>query len=589
MRFWCEVYTLSGVFEGIVYNLTSVSKIKLLDGAGSINLTYSGSNELATTLIQKERRVRVFVEDDGGTRFHSAGDIVEINVNASDKTAFTASGPDTLLALTRRTVGLGRSYTDESVYNIVTDLLDIVGGGWFATVDDGVGNQTSRFDGVSVLKALIRTAQELGLHLREGLDSNEVEIGAFGEDIGITALAPGSMTPELEDNDSIVLITDFKQKSSSRDVCNTVTPLGAGEGAAALTLRDSTRSTAGGYPYDIQVGTEPDGRTRYYLQDDDSIDLYGIIEKPPVVFKEIGPVANSSAAKILAANALYDAAAAWLQRNAVSLDSYSLNVRKVRKQIRPGDLIHIGMKDLVETATGSFTPVNIRTEDTFWVMKITETISEQGATAALEVNTVDRQEMDMVETIVGAVESISVKNISVQTFVQTFVYTYVREIAGTNVDAEFILDVPNTIIDLLYVAISFRSFPLMAPTYYYGALVPPELNWDVTQGYNYPSGLTLWINGTDVTSGVGGGTAWNSGSNVQTDEGPFDITTYIENASGGIYQAHAITMKAEQRSGEVRIDTGYPSRTNLTASTGKIEMTFVVVGTTQALHRSAYA
>ena len=67
-----------------------------------------------------------------GTRFYGAGIIRDINVSVGEKTTFTATGPDTLDGLTRRTVGLGRSYTSESVYNIVTDLL--LGLGWRAVM-----------------------------------------------------------------------------------------------------------------------------------------------------------------------------------------------------------------------------------------------------------------------------------------------------------------------------------------------------------------------------------------------------------------------------------------------------------------------
>lgn len=583
MRQWAEVFSLNGTYIGLVTAIASVSKTTSLDGAGSISVSYPAGDETATTLIQKERRVDLYTEEDSVTRLVGRGVVRDITASAADKTTFTATGPDTLDGLTRKNVLLGRSYTAESVYNIATDLLALVGG-WFATVDDGVGSQTARFDGVNVLKALIRVATELGLHLREGQDINEIEIGAFGESSGITALAPGAITNEVMMNHDIVTITNLKVKSSSRDVVNWIIPLGAGEGTAALTLRDSTRTVGDGYPYAIQSTTGPDGRTLYYLSDSGSADTYGEIQKI-VTFKEIGPVANSDSAKILAANALYDAAAAWLQRNALALDSYNVTVNKVRHTFRPGEKLWIKYKDLVETSTGYFTPVDV--DDEFWILKATETISDSGMSTALEVATVDRHEQDIAQIVVGALEAISVKNVAIQTFPFIFQDSSERMIqagaAPHYKEAVFGLKISDIYTDIIKVSLRVTSRPLISPTgiginfggsdywYYYGVY---ESTW-------YPQGVHLYIDGVDVSTALGG--PWNPNPGNSAIDVELDITSYITGASGGLYQDHSIVFKAEEsnsQNGEV-----IPGGTSVPEdmSSGFIDCKILVLGSAQAI------
>jgi hypothetical protein len=67
-----------------------------------------------------------------------------------------------------------------------------------------------------------------------------------------------------------------------------------------------------------------------------------------------------------------------------------------------------------------------------WVMKITETFTHNGASVDLEVATVDRYEMDTVKIVVGAIETMQLRNLRIQPYPTTMAYVYRREIDPTH-------------------------------------------------------------------------------------------------------------------------------------------------------------
>jgi hypothetical protein len=571
MRVWADVYNSSGTLVGgPITSLTGASVTRALDGAGSISLTFPAADERAVSLLQNERRVRLYVEHDEQTRELGRGIVRQLRANVGESSiTFSASGPDSLDVLARRSVLLNRAYENLSVSDIANDLASLAG--WTAEVDFGTGNQTCRFDGSNVLKALLRVAEEKGLHLREGESDNTLEIGAFGTDTGVICMAPQALTRSLYGNDDLILIDSITQTTDSKDICNWIVPIGAGEGAAAMTLRYSNR--LGTYAIEQVLG--PDGQTLYYLRHTDSIAMYGQCERV-VTFKEIGPVANSTTAKQLAANALYDAAVAWLERQAVPLTTYKISGRKCRTTIRPGDKVRVVYAGVVETQEGDYTPIAV--DELMWVMKVTETVSADGLRLSLDVATVDRREQDTAQAVVGALDAINVRNVSVQTFPYTFENVYYDTIAANYKDATFRFRVTDYVTDLISVKINFRTHPLWTPATYF-ALTPPEFNWELRVSPNYPSGVSLWIDGVDVSSGYGG--PWLNSSENQQLEIEADITQLILDSAGGIYQEHSIVLKCTQRFGAVEVYS--PLRSNNGASTGMVEMAIYALGTARAV------
>lgn len=569
MRLWADVYAADGVTRvgaGPVA-LLEATVTRALDEAGAVTFAIPAADARARELCANERWVRVWADEDGVARELGRGIIRKMEFGAGQGESLTVTARGTLDALNRRTVGRNRVYTNEAVGTIAAELAGLAG--WSVEAEDGLGVQTCRFAGVGALKALIRMCEEKGIHLREGEAFKSVAIGAFGEQVDCV-VSNGPVTRETHWNDGLILIERMSEATTTEAVANRVRPMGAGEGEAALTLAGSTRTS----PYMIQSVFE-NGRTEYYLEDAGSVAAYGIIEKY-VTFKEIGPVANSTTAKVLAANALYDAAAAWLERNATESKAYRVTGVKPRQTIRAGDKVRVTYRGVVWRDGVAVTTADI--DDWMWVMSVTERVGVNGQSIELELCAVDKRQPDVAQRVVGALEAIDVRNMSVQTFPYTFENVYYDPIAANYKNAQFRFKVTDYVTDLISVKINFRTHPLWTPATYF-ALVPPEFNWEVRVSPNYPSGVSLLIDGVDVSANYGG--PWLTASENQQLEVEADITQLILNATGGLYAEHTIVLSCTSRYGAVEVYS--PPRSNLGASTGMVEMAIYALGVAQAI------
>lgn len=409
MRVWAHIDNVAGTLQtdGPITTITQATVSRMLDGVGSISLSVPGTDKRSIDLLTNEARAILYVEQLGTIRELGRGIIrrLDDSDNASGWTR-TARGPDSLDELKRIMVGINRTYDNQTIATIVADLVgDVSGWADSCSLTDVF---TGRFDSVSVLKALQSLVAAQGVHLRQAASGNTLEVGAFGTDSGLTLINASQMTDELYSNDDVALIERFTQSQDSEAVANRIFVYGAGDNVdAALTLELSNRSS----PYTIQSRVK-NGRTEYYLQHGASVTAYGVIEKY-VQFKEISPLGTSDTDKQRAANALYDAAAAWLDRNALPQSRYSVVVRKAMQTIRPGDLVHISYLGVVEREEdGSFIFRDIN--DDFWVMSCQETVTLDGITLALEVASVDSYEQDAAQVIIGALEQVRLQGTNIQ-------------------------------------------------------------------------------------------------------------------------------------------------------------------------------
>jgi hypothetical protein len=154
-------------------------------------------------------------------------------------------------------------YNDiDTVEQSITNLLALADN-WTLAGSAGGAQFSAKFDGDSVLRAILRVIEGTpGLHFRENVQEAEsltapaeesplkkqVEIGAFGTDSGYTLMqssaavgdTPGplgtfNLPPNLAYIDSITVGEPLT------DVWNVIAPIGAGQGAAQVTLRDQNR------------------------------------------------------------------------------------------------------------------------------------------------------------------------------------------------------------------------------------------------------------------------------------------------------------------------------------------------------------
>lgn len=616
MRVTADVYDTNGnkTGTGPVLAIKSASVTEQLDGAGTFSLDLAVDERVLTLINEAEVRVNVQTYDNQPAMEWVRGIIRDNEIQDQESgTSITVSGPDTMDELTERTVGIGRSYDTQPMSTIINGLVGLVPD-WSATVESAVASdlQSTRFDGANVLQALLRCTSEKGIHVRNGLTTNTLEIGAFGSAVlnssgqPVRAIkAPSEPNVELQQNDTVIFIDRISRSSKSDDVVNWCIPIGAGEGSAALTLRDTTYTIynedgtpyrAGVYAskYPIFRRVNANGIIEYY------IDASGgkRMRQATVAFKEIGAIGNSDAAKQMAANALVQAAIAYLDRQKVALVTYRFSAKNVQARIRPGDKLPVeyqGRMEILDESRSSQPRLTyMEVDESFWVLKVTKRISADSITHDFEVATVDRYAMDTTKIMVSMMEAMQARNLSVQTSLYVYQDSDADVIQGgftassAHKDAIFTFNVSDIVTDVIKVELQIETKPLyvLAGTgldNQYGSSVHASDYWFSVQfSPNYPSDITVTIDGVDVTSALGG--PWNpSAGNLPVKE-TLDITPYIVNAISGLYQDHQIVFTAGAKSGDAVIPstpahTSYPSGD---VSHGIVKAKFLVTGTARA-------
>jgi len=456
MRMWVDVYSADGLTrlgESAIYVVKNASVKRALDGAGSFNISLSGVDEKAIDLIDNKRQVLIYLEQNEVVRLLGGGVIEKVSSTLTDQ-GFTldVSGNDQLSILKNKNVLLSKMFTNQTLTFIISNLLTLAG--WTA-IGDVLSNLLSvRFDGYSVLKALQTIVQEQGIHFRLGDSLSTVEYGIFGDSADVFAFNPQHIHPDSYTNDDIAFIETIKIAKDSNDVVNWLLPVGGGEGEAALLLTYSTRTT----PYTIQFTTGGDGRSLPYITDSTSVAAYGQIQRVGT-FKNIAPISNSDADLVSAANALYDAAVAYLIRAKDVFEVYDIALKKVTKTIKAGQKIHLKFKGAIERSDGTFTYKDIDTD--LWVLEITESIGVDNVGCMLKVATVDRYEKDTSSIIIGALESIELRNVKIQPYPNTRSYVYDREIAPS-FNADIPIRLTNSTLTVQRILVRFRTSPFRA-------------------------------------------------------------------------------------------------------------------------------
>ena len=230
------------------------------------------------TLLQSDRIVRIWSEDQGGTRLRGEGIITDWQLTESPTgIGFRISGPDTLEQLKRKNTLLGRIFNQDTLEDVCDELISLAPG-WSVELDESIAEEVvdARFDGVNLFKAFRSIALRYGYHIRAKLDGNfdpvdasrTIQIGPFGSDTGLRINKVVTINSETLANDNLLIPQDLKKNRTieSNNYFNTILPNGAGEGEAALTLREAYEESGnGGRTYPIQFITGPDGRTLYYI------------------------------------------------------------------------------------------------------------------------------------------------------------------------------------------------------------------------------------------------------------------------------------------------------------------------------------
>ncbi len=606
MRVWAEVYNPSGVKVAFIDAIISANASNRLDEAGTFDLQCGLDQDVIDHLINGNEIALYGQEDNEPKLLWTRGKIVQPRIQETgDNLSISINGRDQINELNFRTVGLGRSYNAQTVQAIMSDLVELVPG-WTALVETASAArlQTARFDGSKVLRAVSQSVKQLGLHFRLG-NSRTLEVGAFGtaattaNGTAIRAMkAPSSAGRELYDNDAVLLIDTISVTPDFDPIVNWAIPMGAGEGTAATTLKDTTYQIlntdnsiyrAGTIPtYPIYRRVNTFGVAEYYVDASNGDDL----RQDTLSFKTIGPIANSLLAKQLASDALADAAIESLRRTRDELISYTLTAQKMRVDLNPGDLIHVQYKGVVpmtgDPKATRPTLVYIDVDEDLWVMGVQRSGSDSKFVTTLQVSTIDRHVMTEADLVVQVMDRTEVQNLSVQTFPFGFQDSSERVIQGATLPSDaqykpatFSLKVPNFFTEVIRVDLQLVTRPLysmtdVGPDNFYGTGAHAlDYSYAVYPSTNYPSDITVTIDGIDRTVALGG--PWNPSAGNSAVNVTLDISSYIADAAGGLYIDHSIVFAAGYKTSEVRVSTSHNPQT-ANSSNGIVEAKFLVFG-----------
>lgn len=596
---WCDVFNGTWEKQGdgpLLLRGASVSR--LMDGGGQVTLQ-AVMDERSLELLRAERRVRIYAVQPSGDVYElGRGILNSVNKTWSDAGWLMTANGDDLLAELKRTI-IYKSYTSPVTLGAFAE--DIAGeAGWDAEVEAGLDIFIQgRIYGANVLKAFLDAVEENGLHLRFKYDQPTnntpvISVGAFGQNQGVYITNLDTSVVNYDER-GVGLIESLREDTTSQQMANSIIIQGGGEGEAAVTLAKSTRTS----PYPIQTKVFVNGPTVQYLEDSDSVAEYGRIWRS-LTFKNLTPPANTEAAKVATANALYDSGVAWLERNAQPQKAYSCSVVGLETRVLPGDLVHVSYRGDVVRDDGTYDPVG-EIDGDFYVLACTERVSETGLTLDLQISNIDQRVRDEDTVIVEAIENIQLRSRKPQIFPYVFNDSWELPVQNgttstpntllSSKTARFVVPIDNIVSEITKFLIRFdtRRYAVQAilGVDLFSGNTRAGLFYRALESVYYPHEVTIKIDGIDRTSELGG--PW--GTYTTPESASLDITEYIVNAAGGLYQDHTIEFDCEAP--PVIVDTLVAYATSsppvsfgsgaFPISGGNIALSVSILGTAQAI------
>lgn len=548
-----------------------------MDEIGSLSFSVSASEGRAQVLYPGVL-IRAYDDQDGYLGLYIFRD--RNLVVQDERGTFKVTASSVMDELRRVLVGFRREYTDQPFDTILADLLGLVSG-WTSIIPVGLGSLSLTFEGESVFNAIAQLCEVGGIHLRQGTERT-LEVGPFGDDSNLILTNLRGQVPGLfEVGTQTAFIDQIKEHISGDAIFNQIIPLGSGTGVGQLTIEGAVLGTN-----PVLSALNDDGSSYFYIQDTASVAQYGA--RPRIVtFPTIRAISNNDTDIQYARETLKIAAEAYLIRSKDEVREYAVTVQGIPPTLKPGQQVRIRYRGASEE--GTFLDV----DEMFWVMEIRRSYSSQGERSQqLTLTRTDAKRIQDQEVIVDVVRDLAALKLHIQPQPFWSENTYTESLAGTATptsrrDAEFVLEIDDSVRDLTKVRLRLRTRPLYTLTWSnIEEVYSPSLSdikdhyfFAISRASFYPAFLRLSIDGVDVTDDVGG--EWGSAGSEQTQI--IDITDYIKNASGGMRQTHTITVWSETDiSGEARVNTAYFSQTS-GINLGLIECNIRVQGISQAI------
>jgi len=402
-----------------------------LSESGDFNAVLALSDPRAALVLPKSAVLAFYVDErflfrgivENTAKSVDAGGVLRLSIKGRDMTGELAEAPVGNLDMTN---GAGAGITNGPY--MILSFANAFNGGAAWSLDSTNGFATTiaslygQYSGESALTALIMAAQKTGEHFRVATDGSRqiVWLRTSTPNHDLRAIPTAGEPVAAEGHPNICYIQGFSEEIDAYRMITRIFPWGAGDGDMRLTLKASTRVPPSGFTLDANNN---------WLESTNAVTAIGKRIGIHVRFQDIRPVSNTSADMTAAANQLYDAALAYLQRHdfASDLRTYKLKVIQLPENVHVGDVITVEYQDQGFVIEGA----------QMVILAIRNRIDSSGKrTSDLTVSGVARWQEDVSREIVTDMEQGKLFTAHPQRGPNSYVTNYQRYIWNDGVNSE---------------------------------------------------------------------------------------------------------------------------------------------------------
>lgn len=380
-------------------------------------------------------------------------------------------------------------------------------------------NVYAKFAGESALQALRKVASKIGEHWRfHETDRKIIWLRTNTPDSEIRAISGAPDMVSAQSNPAICFFQTFEERKDVHGLFNRIYPYGGGAFEIAVTLNSTTRSAASGFTLST---------ANNYLQNDNSISDLGLTIPLYVQFPDIRPVSNTDADIQSAANMLFDAAEAMLERHDTVSDFqvYDLDgIVNLPDDVKVGTTIKVVYEDERYNVNTDLIVLGIQTDIN----------ADASVVHSLTVAQVDQMPPSSTESIVNSMADGRVFQTHPILNVNSYETGYTKYVFDDGVDeetAKIYFDFDDEVTQIQQVVLKFETAG-SSPV----GMLPLESTVRSVGGTATTTGA---VDGSTTTGGGGGTT---------------------ETTGGGSSHSHTVTISGHQHEININqnVNTGYP-------------------------------
>ncbi|MEM7131166.1 MAG: hypothetical protein AAF702_32925 [Chloroflexota bacterium] len=334
VMFYADIETATGrkLGSGPIELLSWESDTRLSQ-VGTFRLLASASDEQRGN-IQEKRVTKCYAITSSGPIEIGSGiiDAKGLNPSSDGNMTLSVEGDGISSELSNRNAKFTKLESDGNGIShgqAVTTLTTLLPDGWTLTPDRNPPNNDVyfQFAGETLLEACAKVAELSGSEFY--INGRKLIFQSTWTPTGLTAIEVPE-APDIED-ESTCYIVSFGLKDDSYDLVTRIYPYGNDLSTGLIDLSLSTRTNSGDYIIDSVENCIRNAR----LETE-----YGIIERLRH-YREIKPLADTSADRVSAANTLFDTALSELKRDGQVARFYEIEVIGCPQLLRPMQSIRV--------------------------------------------------------------------------------------------------------------------------------------------------------------------------------------------------------------------------------------------------------